>query len=82
MHKATQTQITDIHASSGIGTHDHTVLAGEDISYLEPRSHRDRLLYIASVLILIVFSFKFVHMITFLPSRVLAEPLRFYRQKE
>jgi hypothetical protein len=33
---------TDIHASSGIGTHDPSVGACEDISYLRPRGHCDR----------------------------------------
>jgi hypothetical protein len=33
---------TDIHASSGIRTHDPSVSAGEDISCLRPRGQRDR----------------------------------------
>jgi hypothetical protein len=38
----TQTQMhTDIHASSGIRTHDPSVRAGEDGSCLRPRGHYD-----------------------------------------
>jgi hypothetical protein len=33
---------TDIHASSGIRTHEPSVRAGEDSSCLKPRGHRDR----------------------------------------
>jgi hypothetical protein len=33
---------TDIHASSGIRTHNPSVLAGEDNSFLRPRGHCDR----------------------------------------
>jgi hypothetical protein len=32
----------DIHASSGIGSHAYSVLAGEDSSCLRPRDHCDR----------------------------------------
>jgi hypothetical protein len=34
---------SDTHASSGIRTHDPNVPAGEDILYLSPRGHCDRL---------------------------------------
>jgi hypothetical protein len=33
---------TDIHALSGIRTHDPSVQAGEDSSHLRPRGHSDR----------------------------------------
>jgi hypothetical protein len=33
---------TDIHASSGIRTHDLNIREGEVSSYLRPRGHRDR----------------------------------------
>jgi hypothetical protein len=39
-HRITQ---TNIHAFSGIGTHDPSVRAGEDSSCLRSRGHRDRL---------------------------------------
>jgi hypothetical protein len=44
-HRTAQTQNkhTDIHASSGILTHDHGVRAGEDSSCLRPCGHCDRL---------------------------------------
>jgi hypothetical protein len=37
---------TDIHAFSGIRTHDPSVRAGEHNSYLRPRSHCDQLINI------------------------------------
>jgi hypothetical protein len=33
---------TDIHVSSGVRTHDPSVRAGEDSSWLRPRGHCDR----------------------------------------
>jgi hypothetical protein len=36
---------TNIHASSGIRSHDPSAQAGEDISCLRPRSHCDRQVY-------------------------------------
>jgi hypothetical protein len=43
-HRTTQTQNkrTDIHALSGIRTHDPSVPASEDSSCLRPRGHRNR----------------------------------------
>jgi hypothetical protein len=38
----TKTQNTDIHALSGIRTHDPSVRAGEDISCHRPRGHSER----------------------------------------
>jgi hypothetical protein len=45
LHRTTQTELTytDIHASSGIRTHDPSVRAVEDGLYLRPRGHCDRL---------------------------------------
>jgi hypothetical protein len=37
-------ECTDIHASSGIWIYDPIVWADEDILYLRPRGHRDRLI--------------------------------------
>jgi hypothetical protein len=45
-HRTTQHRIsahTDIHALSGIGTHDPSVRASEDSSCLKPRGHRYQL---------------------------------------
>jgi hypothetical protein len=39
-HKHRINTHTDIHASSGIRTHDSSVRAGEDSSYIRPRGHR------------------------------------------
>jgi hypothetical protein len=39
------TQTPNIHALSGIRTHDPSVRAGENSSYLRPRGHRDRQLF-------------------------------------
>jgi hypothetical protein len=46
-HRTAQTpnKRTDIHASSGIRTHDPSVREGEDSSCLRPRCHCDRLFY-------------------------------------
>jgi hypothetical protein len=45
-YKTTQTQknghTPNIHALSGIWTHDHSVRASEDSSYLSPLGYRDR----------------------------------------
>jgi hypothetical protein len=41
-HTNTEETRTDIHASSGIRTHDPSVRAGEDISWLRPHGHCDR----------------------------------------
>jgi hypothetical protein len=41
----TQNKHTDIHASNGIRTHDPSVRASEDNSWLRPRGHCDRLPY-------------------------------------
>jgi hypothetical protein len=43
-HRTTQTQNkrTDIHVLSGIRTHDSSVQASKDSSYLRPRGHCDR----------------------------------------
>jgi hypothetical protein len=38
----TEESRTDIHASTGIRTHDRSVCVGEDIAYLRPRGHCDR----------------------------------------
>jgi hypothetical protein len=40
--KQTEQMHTDIHASSGIRTHDPSIRAGEDVSCLRPRDHCDR----------------------------------------
>jgi hypothetical protein len=43
-HKHRINALTDIHALSGVRTHDPSVLASEDSSCLRPRGHRDRLI--------------------------------------
>jgi hypothetical protein len=45
-HKHRINAHTDIHALSGIRTHDHSVRASEDSSCLRPRGHRDLQQYI------------------------------------
>jgi hypothetical protein len=51
-HRTAQTQWMhrDIHASSGIRTHDPSVWAGEDSSCLRPPGHCDRLHHVCSTL--------------------------------
>jgi hypothetical protein len=48
-HEHKTNAYTRIHALSGIGTHDPSVLASDDSSCLRPRGHCDRLMSIYSL---------------------------------
>jgi hypothetical protein len=60
----TQTQNNRIHALSGIRTHDHSVRASEDSSYLRPRGHCDRLNCELQVLNMIIIFVLYIYVVS------------------